>query len=133
MERKYNQRVLKLDPRFRCISQPDHFTPRERDSGAHQIGRRVSHRAGLEAIVKRKISFPQRGTLIVQSVAKLLYQQCCSGSKALIVSSSESRSKQLSYTHSRMPNDQGAPKSVFNDSFMNLIYSKNPLSLCCVW
>jgi hypothetical protein len=36
-------------------SRPGCFTPRERDSGTHWIGGWVGPRAGLDAVVKRKI------------------------------------------------------------------------------
>jgi hypothetical protein len=55
-------------------SRPGHFTPRERDPGAHWIGGCVGHRAGLDAVVKRKIPSPRREsnprTPIVQPVAQ---------------------------------------------------------------
>jgi hypothetical protein len=36
-------------------SRPGHFTPRERAPGTHRIGGWVGLRAGLDAVVKRKI------------------------------------------------------------------------------
>jgi hypothetical protein len=48
------------------------FTPRERDSGTYWIGGWMGPRAGLDAVVKRKIPRPSRESnpdhLIVQPV-----------------------------------------------------------------
>jgi hypothetical protein len=41
-------------------SRPGHFTPRERASGTHWIGRWVGPRAVLDAVVKRKSPSPSR-------------------------------------------------------------------------
>jgi hypothetical protein len=55
-------------------SRPGRFTPRERDPGTHWIGGWVGPRAGLDAVVKRKIRSPRREsnprTPIVQPVAQ---------------------------------------------------------------
>jgi hypothetical protein len=55
-------------------SRPGRFTPRERAPGTHWIGGWVGPRAGLDAVVKRKIPSPRREsnptTPIVQSVAQ---------------------------------------------------------------
>jgi len=37
-------------------SRPDRFTPKEIGPGTHWIGGLVGHRAGLDAVVKRRIS-----------------------------------------------------------------------------
>jgi hypothetical protein len=39
---------------------PGRFTPRERDPGTHWIGSWVAPRAGLDAVVKRKVPSPRR-------------------------------------------------------------------------
>jgi len=41
-------------------SQPGRFTPRERATDIHWIGGWVGPRAGLEAVVKRKLPAPAR-------------------------------------------------------------------------
>jgi hypothetical protein len=55
-------------------SRPGRFTPREKTSGSHWIGGWVGPRAGLDAVVKRKIPSPRREsnprTSIVQPVAQ---------------------------------------------------------------
>jgi hypothetical protein len=55
-------------------SRPGRFTPTERAPGTHWIGGRVSPRAVLDAVVKRKIPSPRREwnsrTPIVQPVAQ---------------------------------------------------------------
>jgi hypothetical protein len=44
----------------RSASRRDRFIPRERSPGAHWIGGWVGPRAGLDAVVKRKIPSPYR-------------------------------------------------------------------------
>jgi hypothetical protein len=54
-------------------SHPGRFTPRERAAGTHWIGGWVGPRAGLDAVVERKIPNPRQEsnprTPIVQPVA----------------------------------------------------------------
>jgi hypothetical protein len=66
--------ALALDGGEWSASCPGHFTPRERSPGTHWIGGWVGPRAGLDAVVKRKIPYPLPGLkpLIIQPVA-----QCC--------------------------------------------------------
>jgi len=49
---------LVLDGGERSASHPGHFTPRERAPGNHWTGGWVGPRAGLDMVVKRKISSP---------------------------------------------------------------------------
>jgi hypothetical protein len=55
-------------------SRHGHFTPRERAPSTHWIGGRVGPRAALDAVLKRKIPSPRRGsnttTPIIQPVAQ---------------------------------------------------------------
>jgi hypothetical protein len=53
--------ILDLGTRRRWLtSRPGRFTPRERAPGTHWIGGWVGRRAGLDAVVKRKIPSPCR-------------------------------------------------------------------------
>jgi hypothetical protein len=65
---------LALDGGEWSDSHPDRFIPRERAPGTHWTGGWVRPRAGLDAVVKRKIPSPRREsnprTPIVQPVAQ---------------------------------------------------------------
>jgi hypothetical protein len=53
------------------VSRPGRFTPKERAPGIHWIGGLVGLRAGLDAVVERKIPSPcPDSNLIVQPVAQ---------------------------------------------------------------
>jgi hypothetical protein len=60
------------------VSRPGRFTARERAPGTHWIGGWVGPRAGLNAVVKRKIPSPQQKsnprTPIVQARSPVLYR-----------------------------------------------------------
>jgi hypothetical protein len=54
-------RILDLSTRWIwSASRPSHFTPREGAPVTHWIGGWVSHRAGLDTVVRRKLPRPYR-------------------------------------------------------------------------
>jgi hypothetical protein len=61
-----------LDGGERSASRSSRFTPRERATGTHWIGGWVGPRAGLDAVVKRKIPSPCRDSMppTIQPVAQ---------------------------------------------------------------